>query len=120
MTTPIAEFIEIAKTYRSPLRPGRDVEALKGVSFRVEAGEAFALLGPNRAGKTTLLKILLGLCRPTGGDARRSCCHSFVRSSSMKSRRARLPHPEGHVHSTDRPRGPRTRVSAGRESMTPA
>lgn len=71
MTTPIAEFIEIAKTYRSPLRPGRDVEALKGVSFRVEAGEAFALLGPNRAGKTTLLKILLGLCRPTGGDARR-------------------------------------------------
>jgi ABC-2 type transport system ATP-binding protein len=37
------------------------------VTFAVNAGEVFALLGPNRAGKTTLVKILLGLCRPTAG-----------------------------------------------------
>ena len=62
-----AEFIEVTKTYRTRLRPGRTVRALRGVGFGVEEGEVFALLGPNRAGKTTLLKILLGLSRPGGG-----------------------------------------------------
>jgi ABC-2 type transport system ATP-binding protein len=61
------EFVEVSKAYRSslPLRP--KVDALRGVSFGIETGEVFALLGPNRAGKTTLLKILLGLCHPSGG-----------------------------------------------------
>jgi len=57
----------VTKTYRAPLRPGRTVEALRGVSFGIEPGQVFALLGPNRAGKTTLVKILLGLCRSSGG-----------------------------------------------------
>ena len=63
----VAEFVDVSKTYRRalPLRP--QVEALRGVSFGIEAGEVFALLGPNRAGKTTLLKILLGLCHPSRG-----------------------------------------------------
>jgi ABC-2 type transport system ATP-binding protein len=67
MSTPLAQFIAVTKTYQSPLRPGRTVQALQGISFDVEPGEVFALLGPNRAGKTTLVKILLGLCQPTGG-----------------------------------------------------
>jgi ABC-2 type transport system ATP-binding protein len=67
MPTPAVEFVDVSKTYRAPLWPGRKVEALRSVSFRIEPGEVFALLGPNRAGKTTLLKILLGLCRPSGG-----------------------------------------------------
>jgi ABC-2 type transport system ATP-binding protein len=69
MPNPVAEFVDVSKTYRVPLWPGRKVEALKGVSFRIEPGEVFALLGPNRAGKTTLLKVLLGLCRPSAGSA---------------------------------------------------
>ena len=69
--TPAVEFAEVSKTYRAALRPGRTVQALKGVSFTVEPGEVFALLGPNRSGKTTLLKILLGLCRPSGGQVSR-------------------------------------------------
>src|SRR5271154_392172 len=67
MTSCAAEFADLSKTYRSPLARGRTVEALRGVSFGVEPGEGFALLGPNRAGKTNLLKILLGLCHPSGG-----------------------------------------------------
>jgi ABC-2 type transport system ATP-binding protein len=67
MPTPVVEFVAVSKTYRAPLRPGRNVEALRGISFLIEPGEVFGLLGPNRAGKTTLLKILLGLCRPSAG-----------------------------------------------------
>jgi ABC-2 type transport system ATP-binding protein len=36
--------------------------------LRIESGEVFGLLGPNRAGKTTLVKMLLSLCRPTAGE----------------------------------------------------
>ncbi len=71
MTDPIVEFADVFKTYRAALRPGRTVEALRGVSFGIEPGQVFALLGPNRAGKTTLLKILLGLCSPSGGSVLR-------------------------------------------------
>ena len=44
-------------------------KALKGISFNVEQGELFALLGANGAGKTTLIGILTGLVAKTGGNA---------------------------------------------------
>jgi len=43
--------------------------AIKEVSFKVEPGEVFCLLGQNGAGKTTTINILLGLIAPTSGDA---------------------------------------------------
>src|ERR1039457_2799420 len=43
------------------------VDAVRGISFRVEEGEVFALLGPNGAGKTTTLEILEGHRRRSGG-----------------------------------------------------
>jgi ABC-2 type transport system ATP-binding protein len=44
-----------------------DVEAVRGVSFAVEAGEVFCLVGPNGAGKTTTTEILEGYRLRTEG-----------------------------------------------------
>ncbi|MBA4186839.1 MAG: ABC transporter ATP-binding protein [Planctomycetaceae bacterium] len=59
----VIETRELRKTY------GR-IQALKGVSLRVEKGQIYGLLGQNGAGKTTLIKILLGITQLTDGDAR--------------------------------------------------
>ena len=75
---------DLSKTYRVPERaPGlaasvkslfrrtyRDVEAVREISFTVEAGEMVGFIGPNGAGKTTTLKMLSGLLHPTAGEAR--------------------------------------------------
>jgi len=45
------------------------VEAVRGISFAIRAGECFGLLGPNGAGKTTTVEILEGLLPPTSGEA---------------------------------------------------
>ena len=46
------------------------VEAVRGISFRVEAGEIVGFLGPNGAGKTTTMRILAGIFPPTSGEVR--------------------------------------------------
>ncbi|HEX7859956.1 MAG TPA: ABC transporter ATP-binding protein [Verrucomicrobiae bacterium] len=46
-----------------------DLTAVNGVSLSIPRGEFFAILGPNAAGKTTTIKILTGLIRPTSGTA---------------------------------------------------
>jgi ABC-2 type transport system ATP-binding protein len=68
---PMVEFIRVSKTYTHPLFRRWNVRALADVSLRIGAGEVFGLLGPNRAGKTTLVKLLLSLCRPSAGEAMR-------------------------------------------------
>jgi ABC-2 type transport system ATP-binding protein len=47
-----------------------DLTAVNGVSLRIGRGEFFALLGPNAAGKTTMIKLMTGLIKPTAGRAR--------------------------------------------------
>ena len=47
----------------------RDLAVLKDVSFEVERGSVFALLGSNGAGKTTVVRLLSTLLRPDGGSA---------------------------------------------------
>ena len=60
---PVAELRRAVKRYGA-------VTALAGVDFAVRPGEVVALLGPNGAGKTTAVHLLLGLIRPSAGEAR--------------------------------------------------
>ncbi len=48
----------------------RETQAVKGISFGVEAGERLAFIGPNGAGKSTTIKMLVGILYPTSGEAR--------------------------------------------------
>jgi ABC-2 type transport system ATP-binding protein len=58
----------LTKIYRSPLS-GRGVKALNELTLEVLRGETLAIIGPNGSGKTTTLKLLLGLIYPTYGKA---------------------------------------------------
>ena len=62
--TPLpAHLIAVRKSYG-------DVEALRGVDLKLQRGELVALLGANGAGKTTAVRLLLGLAQPTSGNVR--------------------------------------------------
>jgi ABC-2 type transport system ATP-binding protein len=59
---PTIEIRDLRKRFGS-------VEAVRGLSFEVEAGRVTGFLGPNGAGKSTTLRALLGLIHPTSGSA---------------------------------------------------
>jgi lipopolysaccharide transport system ATP-binding protein len=73
---PLLELDRVWKRYRlggrAPWwrRGGTELWALRDVSLRLEAGESVGLIGANGAGKTTALKLLAGITRPTRGVAR--------------------------------------------------
>jgi ABC-2 type transport system ATP-binding protein len=68
MSTPAVQIEGIIKSFPVPLRRQR-VTAVKNLSLSVQPGEVYGLLGPNGCGKSTTLKILLGLVTPNSGRA---------------------------------------------------
>ncbi|GAC1433620.1 MAG: ABC transporter ATP-binding protein [Ktedonobacteraceae bacterium] len=62
-TTPVIEIDKLSKAYGS-------VQAVKNLSIRVEQGEIFGFLGPNGSGKTTTIRCMLDVIRPTSGTIR--------------------------------------------------
>jgi len=68
MSTPAVQIENISKFFPVPLRRQR-VQAVKNLSLIVEPGQVYGLLGPNGCGKSTTLKILLGLVTPNSGRA---------------------------------------------------
>lgn len=67
------------------------VEALKDVSFEVEKGEIFGLIGPDGAGKTTLFRILCTLLRPDGGTATVDGSDTVRQMNAIRSRVGYMP-----------------------------
>ncbi|MCE9534078.1 MAG: ABC transporter ATP-binding protein [Planctomycetes bacterium] len=67
----VAVFDNVSKFYATGLFGRTGIQAVKGVHLTIPRGTVFGLLGPNRAGKTTLVKLLLSLCRPTEGTITR-------------------------------------------------
>lgn len=65
----IVQVTDLSKTYRS-FGSRRSHLALQGLTIDVRPGEIFGLVGPNGSGKTTTLKLLLGLLLPTKGSVR--------------------------------------------------
>src|SRR6266496_2292731 len=72
------ELIHIVKTFG-------DLVAVNDLSLAVPQGEFFAVLGPNAAGKTTTIKILTGLIKPTSGSSR--VCGFDVQTHPLEVRR---------------------------------
>ena len=68
---PALSVRDVTRDYRRPrtslLRASTPVNALRGVSFDVAAGERFGIVGESGCGKSTLLRIISGLDRPTSG-----------------------------------------------------
>ncbi len=62
--TLIAEVKNLSKTYS---QAGTSIEVLKGLEFKINAGETIAILGQSGSGKSTFLSLLAGLDRPTQG-----------------------------------------------------
>jgi len=62
-----AEIKQLVKIYTDFWGRSK-VHALNGLNLTIRQGEIFGLLGPNGSGKTTTIKLLLGLLRPTGGS----------------------------------------------------
>ncbi len=63
MTSAVIETIDLTKRFG-------DFVAVNRVSFTVQAGEVVGYLGPNGSGKTTTIRMLLGLLQPSAGEAR--------------------------------------------------
>ena len=62
-----------------------DLTAVNDVSLKIGKGEFFAMLGPNAAGKTTTIKLLTGLIKPTSGSSR--ICGFDIQTQPLEARR---------------------------------
>ena len=67
-----------------------EVEAVKGISLNIEKGEMFGIIGPDGAGKTTIIRILCGLINSTSGEA-------FLMNKNVKKERSLIQKDIGYL-----------------------
>jgi ABC-2 type transport system ATP-binding protein len=75
---------DIAITVKDLTRKFGDFTAVDRISFEVKAGEVFGFLGANGAGKTTAMRMLIGLLNPTSGTARVAGHDVYTESEAIK------------------------------------
>lgn len=80
----VVEVDRLEKRYQSGFLL-RSVQAVRDISFKVEAGQVFGFLGPNGAGKTTTIRVLMGLIRATSGTVK-----LFGQPAPSRTARARI------------------------------
>lgn len=72
MPEPVIQVVDVRRDYPRPrkslLKPAPTVQALRGVSLEVQAGERFGIVGESGCGKSTLLRIIAALDRATSGQ----------------------------------------------------
>ncbi len=68
-----------------------DLRAVNNLNLDIKQGEFFAFLGPNAAGKTTTIKMLAGLLRPTSGHCIVGGCHVQNQPEAAKAQMAYVP-----------------------------
>jgi ABC-2 type transport system ATP-binding protein len=78
------ELVDVAKQFG-------EVRAVDGITLTVPKGEFFCVLGPNAAGKTTTIKLLVGLIRPLRGVARIAGYDVQTQPLEARSRLAYVP-----------------------------
>ena len=59
---------DLNKTFKAEQKGLDDVQALQGINMQIKAGQLTALVGPDGAGKTTFLRLIAGLYKPTAGS----------------------------------------------------
>ena len=73
----VIEAVELTKVFG-------DFKAVNSISFEVKKGEIFGFLGANGAGKTTAIKMLIGISHPTSGQANVADFDVFTQTESIK------------------------------------
>ena len=76
-TQNVIEVTQLTKTFG-------DFTAVNSITFEVKKGEIFGFLGANGAGKTTAMKMLIGISTPTSGEATVAGFNVFTHAESIK------------------------------------
>jgi ABC-2 type transport system ATP-binding protein len=85
---PVIEVEEVGKRFEAG---GRTVTALRQLSMRVEAGQITGLVGPDGAGKTTLMRLMTGLLKPDSGRIRVFGLDSVSQSQEIQANIGYMP-----------------------------
>ena len=80
--TPLTTLVEVTDL---AFRYG-PVRAVDGITLCVDRGQMFGLIGPDGAGKTTTLRLVLGLLKPSGGTVRTCGCEPLHDHTALASR----------------------------------
>ncbi|MGJ7546117.1 ATP-binding cassette domain-containing protein [Variovorax sp. LT1R16] len=92
-TAPLLEVTDLVRHYALPreslFAPPPQVQALNGVSFRVEAGRSLGIVGESGSGKSTIARLVMALDRPTSGSVKLlgRDLHQLSRSELRTARR---------------------------------